>query len=674
MIQATTTAAASAVESAAAQRAPAFPIHTTTKRREWWGLFGAVGWMFFMMYGWDFVMNGDLTGNENGTWHQTAFKTVLALSIIVFAWLYGRDPAGLSKLAFYTAPAAFVATATFALFPMPLSSALYVCSPVLFAPALVRRIYGNIRTGEGTGYQCTRYMSYIAVCVFACLAWMLAKPPKEVAYLAPALLSVPAWAGIRRRVTLPERPPEARAFKVGGRRVTLFAAIVLTLFCLNMMNLVFRRNIVVHGEASSELAIIALGILLPPVGFTLYAFISDKGYERLGIVIGMGLLLMGSIAAFMWHDSMSYVPALLPMAVANGLGGSYTQYFSFIVPLFFYRDAKRPVFAASFGAVFMLLNSALEWQSGAWLPEKLRTIGTALLVTLCIFAVVFIVLVHCLFERRRENTLAAALHALLVPDAPVLHALPTASASIPYASPTADAPAMQAQPAAAEPGAAQTGAAQAGAAQAGAAAIGAQAAAYNDGGSFDPDAATTPRTDGATAPLTDGATAPRTDAGTMPRVETGKTFRTETGKMFRIDDAGLTPDEMKVALLLIDGMSQREITRRLHMSASEVNQNVGAIREKVVGAGDTDPVISIVTDRYKLTRRETDMLRFLRRGMSNDEIAAELYITSETVRSHVRNLLNKLPVKNRRDIGAWDGSPSPGARHSGGIRSDKENN
>lgn len=49
----------------------------------------------------------------------------------------------------------------------------------------------------------------------------------------------------------------------------------------------------------------------------------------------------------------------------------------------------------------------------------------------------------------------------------------------------------------------------------------------------------------------------------------------------------------------------------------------------------------------QLTERETDVLRLLAQGQSNQEIAKNLNISMTTVRSHVSNILMKLSVSNR---------------------------
>lgn len=50
---------------------------------------------------------------------------------------------------------------------------------------------------------------------------------------------------------------------------------------------------------------------------------------------------------------------------------------------------------------------------------------------------------------------------------------------------------------------------------------------------------------------------------------------------------------------------------------------------------------------YVLTDREMDVLRLIAKGLSNKQIATELFISEETVKVHIRNLLRKLNVHSR---------------------------
>jgi DNA-binding NarL/FixJ family response regulator len=79
--------------------------------------------------------------------------------------------------------------------------------------------------------------------------------------------------------------------------------------------------------------------------------------------------------------------------------------------------------------------------------------------------------------------------------------------------------------------------------------------------------------------------------------------------------------------------------------------------ETVAGGGTyVDPVLAgalasaeVAAKLPSLTRRERDVLRLLSDGRSNEEIGKELFISPETVRTHLRKAMDKLEADTRTE-------------------------
>ncbi len=65
------------------------------------------------------------------------------------------------------------------------------------------------------------------------------------------------------------------------------------------------------------------------------------------------------------------------------------------------------------------------------------------------------------------------------------------------------------------------------------------------------------------------------------------------------------------------------------------------------------PQRELLAHAEQLTERETQVLRALAAGRSNAEIAAELTVSAETVRSHLKRVLSKLGVRDRTQAVVW---------------------
>lgn len=75
---------------------------------------------------------------------------------------------------------------------------------------------------------------------------------------------------------------------------------------------------------------------------------------------------------------------------------------------------------------------------------------------------------------------------------------------------------------------------------------------------------------------------------------------------------------------------------------------------------------AIEADRAKVTEREREVLRLLVQGATNRDIARQLVITENTVKVHLRNILEKLHLRNRQQAAAF-------AVSSGLVRLSQEN-
>jgi two-component system NarL family response regulator len=86
------------------------------------------------------------------------------------------------------------------------------------------------------------------------------------------------------------------------------------------------------------------------------------------------------------------------------------------------------------------------------------------------------------------------------------------------------------------------------------------------------------------------------------------------------------------------------------MSTEEI---AGTIRSVHRGGTEIPPRIAerlaARAQRQDLTAREREVLELLARGRSNKEIGAQLHISDETVKSHLKTVFAKLNVRDRTD-------------------------
>jgi DNA-binding NarL/FixJ family response regulator len=62
------------------------------------------------------------------------------------------------------------------------------------------------------------------------------------------------------------------------------------------------------------------------------------------------------------------------------------------------------------------------------------------------------------------------------------------------------------------------------------------------------------------------------------------------------------------------------------------------------------PGVSALAGGHLLTQREAEVLPLLQQGQTNPQIALELHVGVETVRTHARNIYRKLGISSRREL------------------------
>lgn len=87
-----------------------------------------------------------------------------------------------------------------------------------------------------------------------------------------------------------------------------------------------------------------------------------------------------------------------------------------------------------------------------------------------------------------------------------------------------------------------------------------------------------------------------------------------------------------------------ELIRAVHtVAGGETLLYPQKVREMAARAGRRDDLVRAA----QLSAREQEVLRLMARGLSNVEIAQEMYLGSETVKTYVSSLLTKLDARDR---------------------------
>ena len=118
----------------------------------------------------------------------------------------------------------------------------------------------------------------------------------------------------------------------------------------------------------------------------------------------------------------------------------------------------------------------------------------------------------------------------------------------------------------------------------------------------------------------------------------------------RFDAAGAPYESaiarLELARLLIDG-EKRAVAQDVARQAADTLSNLGASEAATAERILADLGSKATVRRVPLTRREIEVLRLVCRGLSNEEIAAELVLSLRTVERHLSNIYTKIGAFGR---------------------------
>jgi len=115
------------------------------------------------------------------------------------------------------------------------------------------------------------------------------------------------------------------------------------------------------------------------------------------------------------------------------------------------------------------------------------------------------------------------------------------------------------------------------------------------------------------------------------------------------DEDLLKASDLGVSCVLSKQSSMEELLQCIRRS-SNAGSLSSAISDRSAAAPSSIPFRKRREQRFRITKREMQVLQVLTEGSSNAEIAKRLVISTETVKHHLTNLFNKTGASNRLEL------------------------
>ncbi len=113
---------------------------------------------------------------------------------------------------------------------------------------------------------------------------------------------------------------------------------------------------------------------------------------------------------------------------------------------------------------------------------------------------------------------------------------------------------------------------------------------------------------------------------------------------------------------LLKDMPSEELAQAIRLAHQGYTQLAPGLMKKLM-LGMPAPKLAAPqpSELPQLTRREREVLHLIGQGLTNRDIAGQLYISEGTVKTHVNHLLNRLDLRNRAQLAIYANSRVPSA-------------
>ena len=102
-----------------------------------------------------------------------------------------------------------------------------------------------------------------------------------------------------------------------------------------------------------------------------------------------------------------------------------------------------------------------------------------------------------------------------------------------------------------------------------------------------------------------------------------------------------------VVIFYFNTLKNKLNQKQLRLELQNYLLRIDEMQMKIEEKGDCSKFSEEKLRDFELSERETEVLKFIAQGYKNSEIAEKLFVSQNTIKTHIKNIYVKLDVKNR---------------------------